>query len=219
MVTQCKHTVLRAAASECLTTSFATTFGFCGWLTDVSPLTFEDMKPSWSWAVSKILEWREEHSLHDGVMRTGWILHGCYKLRGWVLHLLRFASLIPIPMQGPKEDAVIPPGQNLRSHWVLSHFLHRVFNKYTESVSNPESRARSVPCFGACTESTSESRSQETKLSKWHVNHIMPSCRPQLNLEESSTRPSHLWTCFYFVSNTRSLCVPGELLSQDQVPI
>ena len=120
-VTQCKRTVLRAAASECLTTSFATTFGFCGWLTDVSPLTFEDMKPSWSWAVSKILEWREEHSLHDGVMRTGWILHGCYKLRGWVLHLLRFASLIPIPMQGPKEDAVIPPippGQNLRSHWV-----------------------------------------------------------------------------------------------------
>lgn len=87
---------------------------------------------TWSWAVSKILEWREEHNL------MGWC--GQDENSSVATKLFRFASLIPIPMQGPKEDAVIPPGQNFRSHWVLSHFLHRVFNEHTESVSNPVAR-------------------------------------------------------------------------------
>ena len=77
------------------------------------------------------------------------------------------------------------------------------------SLLQTQSRESCVPCFGACTESTSESRSQETKPSKWHVNHIMimPSCRPQLNLEESSTRPSHLWSCFLWKSALSA--IPG----------
>ena len=43
---------------------------------------------------------------------------------------------------------------------------------------------------------------------------IMPSCRPQLNLEESSTNLKGALSAI-----PGAFCVPGELLSQDQVPI
>ena len=85
------------------------------------------------------------------------------------------------------------------------------------SLFQTQSRESCVPCFGACAEATNESRSQETKMSKWHVNHIMPSCW-QLNLEIQHKAFSAIF--IYFLSyrvlcQPRCLCVPGKLLSQD----